>query len=380
MPRWAHFERGVAVWLLCAAALPFAAAAAISLHRGSVTVRGSLPARLTDISIVAAGDITIRGARTAVIQYSITQKMSPTNGSAARALDAAMQRQAGMGSLTVPAPPGSVQTVRLEIPRGLARVTVISEAGNIDVADLDGSVITRNGAGRTVLDRIGGNASIRTAGGATSIGLIGGTLRCVSGGGPIQARTLRGDSVFESSGGEIYVAEALGAVEAYTGAGRIRIGHAGGTVTATTRGGAIEVGRADGLVIARNAGGPIQVASAPGVRCETASGAIRLAGVSGSVMASTTLGNIVASLLDVRHALANSWLETGEGDITVFIPSNLSVTLKATSRGNAGTIVSDFPVRLSSRGAVTTAEGRINGGGPVLQIAGNGGMIWIKRQ
>jgi len=96
-------------------------------------------------------------------------------------------------------------------------------------------------------------------------------------------------------------------------------------------------------------------------------------------MASTTVGNIIASLFDAR-LLANSFLQTGEGDITVLIPSNISVTLKATSTGGAGAIVSDFPVRLTTRGPLLTAEGRINGGGPVLRIAGTGGTITIKRQ
>jgi hypothetical protein len=133
------------------------------------------------------------------------------------------------------------------------------------------------------------------------------------------------------------------------------------------------------VVIANNSGGPIHVASAPGVHCATASGTIRLTKVSGSVVASTTLGNIIASLFDARLT-ANSFLQTGGGDITLLIPSNLSVTLRATSTGGAGTIVSDFPVRVSTRGRVLSAEGWINGGGPVLQMAGTGGTIFIRRQ
>jgi len=97
------------------------------------------------------------------------------------------------------------------------------------------------------------------------------------------------------------------------------------------------------------------------------------------VIASTTLGNIIASLFNAR-LLANSFLQTGGGDITVLIPSNISVTLKATRTGGAGTIVSDFPIRLKTRGGVLEAEGRINGGGPILQITGKDGTIFIRRQ
>ncbi len=374
--------------LLAVCAVPAAAASDISLHREHngwiATIRGSLYASQGErISLLAVGDITVRGVRgghSNRIVYTLTQLIGEAGETEARQaavqLETALQRQAGATSVTFPC---TSRTLRIEIPRDTSLVTITSVAGDIDVAEIDGSVITRNGAGRTSLDRIGGNASIHTTGGATRLGLIGGALHCVSGGGSIQARTIRGDSVFETGGGEIYAAEALGTVHAYTGGGGIRIGHAGSSVTATTQGGPIEVGRAAGPVIARNSGGPIRVSSAPGVRCETASGAVRLTGVSGNVVASTTLGNVFASFSDAKP-LAKSFLSTHEGDITVLIPSNISVTLRVTSHGGVGRIKSDFPLRLVSRGPVMTAEGNINGSGPLLQIVGRGGMIFIKRQ
>lgn len=369
------------------------ASSSISIHHDragcSATIRGSLPSSAPLLDVNVGGDVTIRGGRAAGISYTITARFTDRDcrGSgekaarqAAAKLDVAIERRYGSLSLTFPwTASWNGQTVRLEVPRGASKLSVISVAGNIDIDQIDGSVITRNGAGRTLLDHIGGDAEIRTAGGATTMGLIGGNVRCFSGGGSICARTIRGESVFETCGGEIYAAEALGAVHAYTGAGSIRIGHAGSSVTAATQGGPIEVGRAEGMVIANNSGGPIRVSSAPGVHCSTASGAIRLTGVSGSLFASTTLGNIIASLLDAR-LLANSFLQTGGGDITVLIPSNISVTLKATSTGDAAGIVSDFPVRLTTRGSFLTAEGPINGGGPLLRIAGKSGTIFIKRQ
>lgn len=380
------------LFLLPVLAFPISAPSGISLqhdHDGwTATIRGSLPVSQPEITLVAAGDITVRGGRSKGINYMILEPIRGGDQNQARQaalkLDRDIQRQAGASSLTFSWTSVCPRTpVRLDIPRGMPKVTVVSVAGNIDVEDLDGSVVTRNGAGGTRLDHIGGDAEIGTAGGATTLGLIGGNVHCTSGGGPIHARTIRGESVFETGGGEIYAAEVLGAVRAYTGAGSIRIGHAGSSVTATTQGGPIEVGRAEGVVIANNSGGPIQVSSAPGVRCATLSGAIRLNGVSGSVMASTTLGNIIASLFNARFAAgltANSLLQTGGGDITVMMPSNISVTLEATTSGNACGIFSDFPIRLTTRGSVLKAEGRINGGGPVLQIAAKSGTISIKRQ
>lgn len=371
--------------LATAFAMPMAGASTTILvyreHGGwSATIRGSLESARSEINVVAGGNVTVRGGRRNAISYSVTQHLIAEGERQARQaaveVDAQIQRQNGGRNLAFPC---ECQTVRLEVPRGAARLKVTSTAGSIDIAEMDGAVVTVNGAGRTSLDQIGGDADIQTFGGDTVLGLIGGNVHCVSGGGAIHARTIRGRAVFETSGGEIYAAETLGAVRAFTGAGGIRIGHAGGSVTATTEGGPIEVGRAAGMVIANNSGGPIRVSSAPGVRCTTESGPIRLMGVSGSVIASTTLGNIIASLFDARLP-SNSFLETGGGDITVLIPSNISVTLAATCTGGAGAIVSDYPVTLCTRGPVLTAEGRINGGGPVLQIAARGGTISIKKQ
>lgn len=391
-------------FLLPVLTLPLFGAPGVTVQRGrsdwTVTVRGSIASPLQQLTLIAGGDITVAGSRTRQIAYSVVEQVSAASEKEARQaalqFDAAIKSQEGSASLTFPwVPFCSRQPVRVEIPRGIAKVTVVSLSGNIDVAELDGSVVTRNGAGHTTLDHIAGDAEVRTAGGTTTLGLIGGNVHCVSGGGPIRARTIRGASIFETSGGEIYAAEALGAVRAYTGAGSIRIGHAGSTVTATTQGGPIEVGRAAGMVIANNSGGPIRVSSAPGVHCATVSGGIQLTGVSGSVTASTTLGDIIASFLSAamnpaqrfgpRNPLdgrlsASSILQTGQGDITVLMPSNISVTLEATSTGSAGTIITDFPLRLANRGSVVTAEGLINGGGPVLQIAAKGGTITIKRQ
>ncbi len=63
-------------------------------------------------------------------------------------------------------------------------------------------------------------------------------------------------------------------------------------------------------------------------------------------------------------------LSTNAGDITVFIPSNLALTVQATNEtGGAGRIISDFAQVRAQTGAQpgvgpVVAEGALNGGGP----------------
>jgi DUF4097 and DUF4098 domain-containing protein YvlB len=163
--------------------------------------------------------------------------------------------------------------------------------------------------------------------------------------------------------------------------GSIHIHAAGGPVTATTGGGEIVVDKANGTVTARNMAGPVEVGAAAGVHCENGSGGIRLSRIAGPILVSTSMGSIVADLAGGR--LADSSLATGRGDITVLIPSNLGVTIRAEDAmaDTLRRIVSEYsglPARRVANRIV--AEGRVNGGGPVIRISAAGGTIFIKKR
>ena len=84
--------------------------------------------------------------------------------------------------------------------------------------------------------------------------------------------------------------------------------------------------------------------------------------------------------------MQDSILSTGAGDITVYIPSNLPLTVKALNEsGPQGTIISEFSEILVRNAAEAArervlAEGTLNGGGPVLRLTSTGGTIYVKRQ
>ena len=78
----------------------------------------------------------------------------------------------------------------------------------------------------------------------------------------------------------------------------------------------------------------------------------------------------MASLLAGK--IAESFLTTGNGDITVVIPSNLGVTIRAENEmaDTIRRIISEFPgIPVRMRGSQVVAEGLLNGGG-VLQQPG----------
>jgi hypothetical protein len=79
-------------------------------------------------------------------------------------------------------------------------------------------------------------------------------------------------------------------------------------------------------------------------------------------------------------------LETTAGDITVYIADNVPVSVRAAIELASGhTIHSDFSdIHVSSEGGdygprTVTAEGQLNGGGPVLKVRTNSGNINFRK-
>jgi hypothetical protein len=338
--------------LILAAILVGQAAQAIALEPGQ------------PLEVSASADLVIRGTPDSTIRFK-----TPLHAGS-------LPPDATHLSFNGPGP------VRVEIPATPRLVSIMSAGGSVDVSGLNGSVRTEVWAGKTVVDHIGGDVEIHSNGGPVLLGSIGGSVRCYSAGGSIHAAMIRGNGVLETGGGDIRIGDVLGDVRAITAAGGIQIDRAAAQVFADTLGGPISILRALGAVVASTAGGPVNIGGAPSVECRSASGTIHLTNVSGSLRAATTRGSIVAEILPGRP-LDDSLLRTGAGDITVLVPSNISVTVVAENGGSQDerSIVSAFSgIRVWRRDSIVEAGGSLNGGGPLLRIVDGGGRIEIRRR
>jgi DUF4097 and DUF4098 domain-containing protein YvlB len=354
---------------------------------------GSIPAPADcKLRIENRGPITLQGQPfTDRITYAIKKRVRAKSEAEARALlEAATVRVVSRGAarsvvLTQRRPLVSAE-MQIGTRTDLSLAAVESTGGDIQVYDIAGMVEAETAGGFIRIDRIGKDVSARTGGGEIHLGSVGGTVRCYSGGGNIQVGRAARESWLETAGGDIVVHHSGGPLHTSTAGGNIHVDRAGALVSARTAGGRIEVQQASGIVLADNSGGSIHVGSAPGVRLASAGGSIRLRGSSGALRAATDVGSILAELASgVR--LQDSILSTGAGDITVYIPSNLALTVKALNEsGPGGRIVSEFveiPVRRATAEAArqqVEAEGVLNGGGPVLRLTSASGTIYLKRQ
>jgi len=338
------------------------------------------------LKIAARGAVTLNGVPQPQLSYTLKIRVKAPNEAEARRLMKAFsvksaRQGAGFTFLSVQRGDGTAD-LQVKAPRTLAETIISTSEGAVNCYDLDGAAHVETGGGAVACDRIRGNLLVRTAGGDITLGSVEGSAKCTTAGGRITAKVVRGEATFETGGGDISAQEVGGLVHAVTMAGSVRIQNAGSAVIASTGGGPIDVGQARGLVTAKNSAGPVKVGWAEGVRCDSAGGGVKIDNVSGSVRVSTAVGSIIATLL-AGKPLSDSFLSTGGGDITVFIPSNLGVTIRAQNElaGSIRRIVSDFPgINVRVEGGQVVAEGAVNGGGPVLRISGTGGTISIKRQ
>jgi hypothetical protein len=101
----------------------------------------------------------------------------------------------------------------------------------------------------------------------------------------------------------------------------------------------------------------------------------------------TSSGPIVVDLVKEGGTFTESRLETSEGNIVVYIPDDLSLTINAAVEMARGIgIHSDFPTVKIMNGNQSWwprevfAEGSLNGGGPLLHVHTTNGIIEFKRK
>lgn len=347
------------------------------------TLTGTAPAAAR-LRVNCQGPVHLEGGAASEIAYSVKLSVRARNEAAARRLLGRFGvRTMRSGDWSVVTTEGGPVTSILTLQAPRLEAAVISTAeGGVEANGIDGALTADSGAGELKCDRVRGDCRLMTGGGDILVGEAGARLRAATGGGRIAVKSVRGEAALETAGGDIEVGDAGATVRADTAGGSIRVTRAGGSVTASTGGGPIVIGQAGGIVITRNMAGPVQVGAAPGVRSESGTGGVQLSNIAGPIRVSTAIGNIMASLL-AGSPLSDSFLATGNGDITVLIPSNLGLTIRAENdlADSIRRIVSDFPgIPVRMMGTQVVAEGPVNGGGPLLRISGTGGTIFIKRQ
>jgi DUF4097 and DUF4098 domain-containing protein YvlB len=276
--------------------------------------------------------------------------------------------------------------MEINVPREMELVKIETGGGNVETTGIAGRLEADTGGGGMRMDDIGGGAKAETGGGSVDVGTINGDLRVHTGGGSIDVNHANGQIVAETGGGSVRIQSGTQGAIIETGGGGIEVRQCNGKVKVSTGGGNIDLGDIGGPAEIETGGGTIRLTSAKGpVRAQTGGGGIELWGVP-SARAETGAGAITVKLVNTGGARDSSMLETSAGDITVYIASDVAINIHANvDLGNGHRITSDFPdIHVSSEGdqwgpKSLSAEGKLNGGGPVLKVRTTTGDICFRK-
>lgn len=279
---------------------------------------------------------------------------------------------------------------------------VSTGAGDIETSDLGGRVVLVTQGGNITAGRIGlpglppiprsdrPAAKIETDGGHITMKDVDGDVDAFTAGGHILAGNIDGNAKLRSGGGHIRVARIKGTAQLETLGGNIAVGEAGSYVAVHTGGGQIDFGEARGSVHAQTGGGGIRVMYVAGpMEVETSGGSICLTRVANTVRAQTGEGTITAWITPEASEKTQtvrlpgpSALGSRTGDIVVFVPRNISMTIDATvETGGPNRIEADpsLALTIQSRpeGSVH-AFASLNGGGAPLRLHTTAGKIRLQ--
>ena len=389
-----HKQFAVALVLTAIAALPAFAQSSRIYRDGNGWVEeitGSLPQAHSLKVTTDIGSIQVNGGSDSDIKYTIRKHSYTSSEESARRafqqFNISANRRGDVANIEGSWDGGHERRFNaefiLEVPRSLQMVKLNSDGGNIKVASVGGRLEAETGGGEVHLDDIG-SAMAETGGGSINVGNASGELKLVTGGGSIHVVAAAAHVNLQTGGGSVYVGNA-GSAEVETGGGSVKVNSCSGRANVQTGGGTIELGDVNGPVNMETGGGSIHLSSAKGpVRVSTGGGGLELWKLADGVRAETGAGSITAELIATPQS--SSSMETSAGDLTVYIASNVKVTIQAeidTAFGHK--INSDFPdLKITTEGGdygpkTITATGNLNGGGPVLKLETNIGNINIRR-
>ena len=274
----------------------------------------------------------------------------------------------------------------INVPRDTDWVKIETGGGGVEATGISGRVDIASGGGKIRVDDVGGSVGVETGGDSIDIGTVGGDLKLETGGGNISIKSVKGQIKAETGGGNVVVLSGEQGVVIEAGGGNVDIKRCTGRVKASTGGGNINLGDIGGPADIDTGGGSIRLTSAKGrVGANSGAGSIELYGVP-SARVETGAGGIKVKFINTGAEQTDSVLETSGGDITVYIAADVAMSVRATvDLGNGHHITSDFPdIHIASEGnqwgpRTLSADGKLNGGGPVLKVRTTSGDICFRR-
>ena len=177
-----------------------------------------------------------------------------------------------------------------------------------------------------------------------------------------------------SGSGDVSVENIKAMVNASTGSGNVQARHINGELRANTGSGDVTLEDVIGNVNADTGSGNIKVGmSGDGsLRLGTGSGDVQATKVRGGLHVRTGSGNITAD----GDVTAEWSMESGSGDVNIQLPQNARFELAAST--GSGDLSINREITMSGAMNPHKIRGKVNGGGPLVQLETSSGNIHLK--
>jgi len=182
-----------------------------------------------------------------------------------------------------------------------------------------------------------------------------------TGDGHVDVQGVKGQLVLRSGDGHLNLTDLQGSLKAETGDGNIDMHNVQGDITLHTGDGHLDLVGIDGAL-----------------KAETGDGRVKVAGRFDVLDLKTGDGGIEATANEGSKLDADWRLNTGDGNLTLRIPSTISANVQLQT--NDGSIDFDMPVTISGRAGKREVHGQINGGGKLLSLRTGDGSIRLGRR
>ena len=287
----------------------------------------------------------------------------------------------------------------LDLSTGGGNITVKKDLdGKIDASTAGGNISVMNIIGKADISTAGGNitvgdinskADISTAGGSIKVGDINSDADISTAGGDMKIGNINGKADVSTAGGNIKIGYIKGGADVSSAGGNISVDNIDGNADISTGGGNVKVGTVSGSADLNTGGGNISLEAATGkVDVNTGAGNIKLENIKGSIEANTGAGNINAKLIPDGKSVSE--LNSGVGDITLYVPETAKVTIVATvtvhmwndNESELQNIKSEFVPTTVNRyrnKKQIEATFNLNGGGSKIELNAAMGKIEIKK-
>jgi DUF4097 and DUF4098 domain-containing protein YvlB len=160
-----------------------------------------------------------------------------------------------------------------------------------------------------------------------------------------------------------------------------------GNITTMGVSGKLQFDTGDGNVSANDIHGEIRIHTGDGrveghgfdgsLDADTGDGSMKISGRFDSLALKTGDGSIDAQVSS-GSTVSSSWnVKSGDGSITLRLPSDLNANLEA--RTGDGNITLDFPIQVSGSLSHSAVHGKLNAGGNTLSVTSGDGSIHIEK-